>query len=86
MNTAINSATPNASRFFCEVCRRESHFVPIHRAITIAGVSRSTMYYWIDKSWVHWVMLPSKRKVICEESLQRKQSSGLRFLAKGAAA
>ena len=77
---------PQVSRFFCEICERETHFVPIHRAIAIAGISRSTMYYWIDNSWVHYVLLPSKRKVICEESLRRKQVPALKLLAKGAAA
>ena len=86
MNTTNSSVAPNVSRFFCEVCRRETHFIPIHRAIVIAGVSRSTMYYWLDNSWVHWVELPSKRKVICEESLHRNRPSEMKLLSKGAAA
>lgn len=76
----------NVSCFHCEHCKKETHFVPIHRAIAIAGISRSTMYYWIDNSWVHWVLLPSKRKVICEESLHRDQNSEMKLLARRAAA
>jgi len=72
--------------FFCDHCEKETHFVPIHRAITITGVSRSTIYYWIDKGWVHWVQLPSRRRVICEESLRRDQAEPIKLLARRAAA
>ncbi len=59
----------NTCYFYCEQCKKERHFVPLHRAFKFAGVSRSTMYYWIDKQWVHWRELPSGRRIICEESL-----------------
>lgn len=64
----------NISCFFCEHCKKETHFVPIHRAIPIAGVSRSSIRYWMQKGWVHWFELPSGRKVICVESLHRRQN------------
>jgi hypothetical protein len=67
----------NISCFFCQECKKETHFIPIHRAMTIAGVSRSTVYYWIDKRWVHWMHLPSQRRVICAESLKRSQCASL---------
>jgi len=60
--------------FFCEHCRKESAFWPIYAA-RIAGVSRSTMYYWMSHSWVHWRELPSGRRVICSMSLSRPISS-----------
>ena len=76
----------HVSYFFCDHCKRETHFVPIHKAIRITGVSRSTVYYWIDKEWVHWVQLPSSRRVICEESLRYRQVEPIRLLANPAAA
>jgi hypothetical protein len=75
----------NISCFFCEQCKKETHFIPIHRAIQIAGVSRSTVYYWIEKGWVHWTHLPSHRRVICEQSLKGGQPDPNK-LSKGAAA
>jgi hypothetical protein len=74
------------SYFYCDHCGKETHFVPIHRAIVITGVSRSTIYYWIDKEWVHWVPLPSNRKVICEESLHGRLAEPIKLLVRGAAA
>jgi predicted DNA-binding transcriptional regulator AlpA len=74
------------SNFYCDHCGKETHFVPIHRAIEITGVTRSTVYYWIDKDWVHWVKLPSNRTVICEESLHYRQAESIQPLMKGAAA
>lgn len=56
---------------FCENCRKESNFLPICAATKLVGVSRSTMYYWMEHSWVHWRELPSGRRVICETSLSR---------------
>jgi predicted site-specific integrase-resolvase len=57
------------AKFFCERCHKESNFLPIHMVTKIAGVSRSTIYYWMDHAWVHWLALPSGRRVICEEYL-----------------
>lgn len=56
-------------RNFCDNCKRETEFIPIYRAVSIASVSRSTIYYWMEKHWIHWRSLPSKRRVICRESL-----------------
>jgi hypothetical protein len=58
-----------SARFFCEHCQKETHFLPIHFAVALTGVSRSTVYYWMDRRWVHWRELPSRRRVICKESL-----------------
>lgn len=76
----------NMSLIFCDHCNKETRLIPVYRAIKIAGVSRSTIYYWFEKDWVHWVTLPSGRKLICEESLLRKRPEPLKLLAKGAAA
>ncbi len=58
--------------FFCEHCRRDTKFLPIRITIQVAEVSRSTVYYWMDRAWVHWRVLPSGRRVICQESLSRQ--------------
>lgn len=72
----------NISCFFSERCKKETHFIRLHQAFKAAGVSRSTIYYWIDKQWVHWRELPSGRRIICEESLSHPSPNS----SKGAAA
>lgn len=57
------------ARFFCEGCQKESNFLPIYTVMKVAGVSRSTIYYWLEHGWVHCLQLPSGRRVICESSL-----------------
>ena len=57
------------SRFFCHHCRKETHFLPIQYAVALTGVSRSTIYYWMDRRWIHWLELPSRRRIICKDSL-----------------
>lgn len=59
------------SPFFCEHCQKETRFLPIHFALAVAGVSRSTIYYWMEHGWIHWRRLPSGRRVICQESLSQ---------------
>ena len=59
------------STFFCEQCSKQTEFLPVFQALKVAGVSRSTIYYWMDRSWIHWRELPSSRRVICVESLSR---------------
>jgi hypothetical protein len=58
--------------FFCECCRKEANFMPIRKTILIAGVSRSTVYYWMEHAWIHWRELPSGRRIICQESLSHQ--------------
>jgi hypothetical protein len=60
------------ARFFCEECQKETRFVPLHLARGLAGVSRTTMYYWIQREWVHYRQLASGRRVVCQESLSRR--------------
>lgn len=54
---------------FCETCREQAEFLQIYSAIKLVGVSRSTIYYWINKKWIHWCALPSGRRLICRNSL-----------------
>ena len=63
------------ARFFCERCQNQSNFLPIYAAMKIAGVSRSTIYYWLEHDWVHRLQLPSGRRVICEASLTRSANA-----------
>lgn len=60
-----------SASFFCDHCHKETKFLPLHSAIALAGVSRSTMYYWMERRWVHWRESPSGRRLICEASLSR---------------
>jgi predicted DNA-binding transcriptional regulator AlpA len=59
------------STFFCQQCSKETEFLPVFKAVKTAGVSRSTIYYWMDRSWIHWRELPSSRRIICVESLSK---------------
>ena len=61
-----------SSGSFCEHCMRETQFLPIHFVVTFIGVSRSTIYYWMDRGWIHWRELPSGRRIICKESLSQQ--------------
>jgi hypothetical protein len=51
-----------SARFFCEHCQKETHFL-------------STIYYWMDRHWIHWRELPSRRRVICKESLSHEANT-----------
>jgi hypothetical protein len=62
---------------FCEHCQKETRFMPIHFAIQEIGVSRTTLYYWMQRELVHWLELPSGRPLICQQSLlQRPHKTG----------
>jgi hypothetical protein len=55
--------------FYCECCQKNTVFLTINKTIELAIVSRSTIYHWMDREWIHWRELPSGRRVICRESL-----------------
>jgi hypothetical protein len=77
-SVALSSRSTAMARFFCECCQTHTRFLPISRARQIAEVSRSTIYYWMDRQWVHWRELPSGRRVICEASLSRRGKRAFR--------
>ncbi len=70
---STSATTPLAfwPTFFCEHCGCLMQFVGVARAIRLAGVSRSTIYYWMEHGWLHWRVLPNRRRVICLGSLSR---------------
>ena len=58
--------------FICEHCNKDTMFLAIRNTIQVAGVSRSTVYYWMEHAWVHWRELLSGRRVICQQSLSHR--------------
>jgi predicted DNA-binding transcriptional regulator AlpA len=67
------------SVFYCEHCQRTTAFLTVQKVVELATISRSTVYYWMERDWIHWRELPSGRRVICQESLshssQRSKAS-----------
>jgi hypothetical protein len=61
--------------FFCELCKKQVRFLPIPFAVALTGRSRSTVYNWMERGWVHWLELPNGRKVICEESMRPRRAN-----------
>ena len=66
-----------------------TQFINISRVVRLVGVSRSTIYYWMDRGLIHWRVLPSGRRVVCYASLSspaRKSSAERRAMAVGSGA
>jgi predicted DNA-binding transcriptional regulator AlpA len=57
--------------FKCDVCQMEVRFLSLQNSMHAAGVCRSTIYYWMERGWIHWRELPSGRRMICHNSLSR---------------
>jgi len=66
--------------FKCDVCQQESRFLSLQNSMRSAGVCRSTIYYWMERRWIHWRELPSGRRMICYNSLSRSARSETRSL------
>jgi predicted DNA-binding transcriptional regulator AlpA len=62
--------------FLCEHCHKETRFLPMQFAVSLTGRCRSTIYYWMERGWIHWRELPSGRRLICEESLMHPVLKG----------
>ncbi len=80
VNSSARGSSPSSSSgirfafwptFLCEHCERLTQFVGVARVIRLTGVSRSTVYYWMEHGWIHWRVLPNRRRVICLGSLSR---------------
>ena len=46
-----------SAAFFCEQCQKETRFLPLPSARALTGVSRSTIYSWMERDQVHWFVL-----------------------------
>ena len=72
---AATAAAPAPSTlgpsFNCEQCGCTTQFLGTSRAVRLLGVSRSTIYYWMERNWIHWRLLPSGRRIICRASLSQ---------------
>jgi len=55
--------------FLCEHCGSQTQFASISRVLRVLGVSRSTIYQWMQRGLIHWRLLPSGRRMICQASL-----------------
>lgn len=62
----------NGALLFCEECHKEARFFPLRQVTEMFGISRSTLYLWMDRRWIHWRELPSSRRIICSESLSHR--------------
>jgi hypothetical protein len=38
--------------------------------VDMLNISRSTVYYWMVREWIHWQQLPNGRRVICLQSIE----------------
>lgn len=54
---------------FCTECGQVKDFVTVPKAVALCEISRSTLYYWMKKGWIHWIQTPSGRRLICRSSL-----------------
>jgi hypothetical protein len=58
-----------ADKFFCASCKKDVDFLSISTASRMATICRATIYYWMERGWIHWSELPNGRRVVCQESL-----------------
>jgi hypothetical protein len=69
------------STFFCDKCSKETKFLPIHFAVAVTGVSRASIYRWMDRRFIHYLELPTGHRLICQESLGKVHAIDSRLLA-----
>jgi predicted DNA-binding transcriptional regulator AlpA len=60
------------AQLHCDQCNCEVKFLRLHQVMITVGVCRSTVYYWMQKGWIHWRELPSGRRLICLNSIAQK--------------
>jgi predicted DNA-binding transcriptional regulator AlpA len=62
------------AQLFCRTCGCEQRLITVYQAALLIGVSRATLYHWMKRGWIHWLELPSKRRLICLQSLSHTPS------------
>jgi len=66
--------------FFCDQCVKETKFLPIHFAVATTGASRSSIYRWMDRDFIHYQELPNGHRMICLDSLKKVHAVDARLL------
>ena len=59
----------SVSPTYCEQCGHSEQFFTVAEALRLTGASRSTVYEWMRRGWLHWEVLASGHRLICRESL-----------------
>jgi hypothetical protein len=57
------------ARYFCVECGKLTDHLSVSGTAESIQVTRTTIYNWMRRRQVHWVLRPSGRKLICQESL-----------------
>ena len=54
--------------------------MPVSFASALSGVSRRTLYNWMERDFIHWHELPSGRRLICEHFLNHQDKGAASVL------
>lgn len=58
---------------YCDECRDETRWLTVSQAAQLVQRSERTIYYWIERGFLHIRILPSGRgRRICERSLLQR--------------
>ncbi len=74
MRSGVHACFEMMPLLFCEECQKQARFFPVKYVTGIFGASRSTLYHWMDRRWIHWRKLPNSRRIICTESMSRRST------------
>ncbi len=65
---------------YCSRCQKHEKFLPVHFAAIVTGCNRSSVYRWMNNGWLHWLELPSGRRLVCVQSLTEVHEIDLALL------
>lgn len=57
--------------YYCLYCDQQTEHLNVRQAARMAQVTRATVYNWMNRALLHYVIRPSGRKFICVRSLIR---------------
>lgn len=56
---------------YCEQCARTTQHLSVKNTMSVTAVSRSSVYFWMKRGWIHWRTLPGGHRLICRDGLSQ---------------
>jgi hypothetical protein len=59
--------------YSCSACRQKVGWLTVDEVGRASGMTRRTIYNWINRAWVHTRRLPNGRWLVCARSLDSSE-------------
>jgi predicted site-specific integrase-resolvase len=58
---------------WCDACKDKVEWIHVRDVCEMTGVTRQTVCSWMNRGFLHTLLLPSGRRLVCKRSVRAHQ-------------